>query len=252
MVLLCGANNTLLYTDSPTDIADCIVNIGSCLREISSNINVFICGLIPRDEGWSVNRVLIKDVNRILKYLCLKHDFSFIDQSNGWTLPNGSLDLSLFFRDSLHVIENGNIRLVKFIIILITNNLCFIKYWYSCKDTCKNKASVSFVLTLNEADFHPFSPPVHARKCKLSSFSNLALCETHGSNYVSPTSKPVENLAVINLRFSFLVTSLFTLFLDQITAVFNLMLTIVTRLIKTNLAKTNTEIINKKFKVFDM
>ena len=82
---------------------------------------------------------------------------------------------------------------------LITNNLCFIKYWYSCKDTCKNKASVSFVLTLNEADFHPFSPPVHARKCKLSSFSNLALCETHGSNYVSPTSKPVENLAVINL-----------------------------------------------------
>ena len=45
-------------------------------------------------------------------------------------------------------------------LFLITNNLCFIKYWYSCKDTCKNKASVSFVLTLNEADFHPLSPPV--------------------------------------------------------------------------------------------
>ena len=140
-------------------------------------------------------------------------------------------------------------------LFLITNNLCFIRYWYSCKDTCKNKASVSFVLALNEADFHPLSPPVHARKCKLSSFSNnfnLALCETHGSNYVSSTSKPVENLAVLNLWFSFLVTSLFTLFLDQITDVFNLMLTIVTRVIKTNLAKTNTETINKKFKVFDM
>ena len=87
-------------------------------------------------------------------------------------------------------------------LFLITNNLCFIRYWYSCKDTCKNKASVSFVLALNEADFHPLSPPVHARKCKLSSFSNnfnLALCETHGSNYVSSTSKPVENLAVLNL-----------------------------------------------------
>ena len=83
MVLLCEAN---IFTDFPTDIADCIVNSGSCLREISSNINVFICVLIPRDVGWSVNRVLIKNVNRILEYLCLKHDFSFIDQSNGWTL----------------------------------------------------------------------------------------------------------------------------------------------------------------------
>ena len=116
MVLLCGANNILLYIDSPTDIADYIVNIGSCLREKSSNINIFAFGLIPRDEGWSVNRVLIKDANRILEYLCLKHDFSFIEQSNGWTLPNGSLDLSLFFRDSLHLIENGNVNLFKFII----------------------------------------------------------------------------------------------------------------------------------------
>ena len=92
VVVLCGTNN--FFTDSPMDIADCIVNIGSCLREKSSSINVFICGLIPRDESLFVNRVLIKDVNRILKYLCLKPDFSFIDQSNGWTLPNGDLDPS--------------------------------------------------------------------------------------------------------------------------------------------------------------
>ena len=69
----------------------------SCLRKKSSSIKVLICGLIPRDESWSVNRVLIKDVNRIFKYLYLKHDFSFIDQSNGWILPNGDLDPSLFF-----------------------------------------------------------------------------------------------------------------------------------------------------------
>ena len=50
VVALCGTNN--LFTDSPLDLADCIVNIGSC-------------GLILRDKSWSVNRVLIKDVNRI-------------------------------------------------------------------------------------------------------------------------------------------------------------------------------------------
>ena len=68
VVTLCGTNH--LFTDSPLDIADCIVNIGSCLREKSSSVNVFICGLISKDESWSKNRVLVKDVNRILKYLC--------------------------------------------------------------------------------------------------------------------------------------------------------------------------------------
>ena len=101
VVVLCGTSN--LFTDSPLDIADCIVNIGSCLYEKSSSVNVFICGLIPRDESWSVNRVLIKNVNRILKYLCLKFDFSYIDQSNGQTLPNGNLNHALFFKDSLHL-----------------------------------------------------------------------------------------------------------------------------------------------------
>ena len=125
MVLLCGANS--LLTDSPLDIVDCIVNTVSCLHKNSSSVNVFICRLIPRDDSWSVNRVLIKDVNRILKYLCLKHDFSYIDQSNGWTLPNGDLDPSLFFRDSLHLLKEGNVKLGKLIInsIALTNNTCF-------------------------------------------------------------------------------------------------------------------------------
>ena len=186
------------------DITDCIVNIGSCLREKSSSINVFISGLIPIDESWSVNRVLIKDVNRILKYLCLKHDFSFIDQINGWTHPNGDLDPSLFFRDSLHLIEEGNVKLAKLIInsIALTNNICFSSNTgkrYSYSDNCENKASISFALTLNEADFPPLSPPIHAHKCKDSPYSNNCnrdLCETHGSNYVSSTSKPVTTKTV--------------------------------------------------------
>ena len=87
---------------------------------------VFVCGLTPRDESWSVNRVLLKDVIRILKSLCLKHDFSFIDQSNAWTLSNVDLGPSLFLRDSLHLIEEGNIKLAKLIIysITLTNNIC--------------------------------------------------------------------------------------------------------------------------------
>ena len=61
-------------------------------------------------------------------------------------------------------------------LILITNNIYHVSSStakiYSCSDTCKNKASVSFVLALSEADFHPLSPPVYTRKCKLRTFSN--------------------------------------------------------------------------------
>ena len=182
------------------DITSCIVNIGSCLGEKSSNINVFIWGLILRDESWSENRVLIKDVNRTLKYLCLKLDFSFIDQSNGWTLANGHLDPSLFFRDSLHLIEKGYAKLAKLTTnsIALTNNIWFSPNTgkrNSYSDTCKNKASISFALTLNEADFPPLLPPIHAHKCKYSAYKNNCnqdLCETHASNYVSSMGKPVS------------------------------------------------------------
>lgn len=68
VVILCGTNN--IFVDSYTNIAECIFNIGPCLREKSSNISDFMYGLISRNESWFVNSILIKDFNRILKCLC--------------------------------------------------------------------------------------------------------------------------------------------------------------------------------------
>ena len=124
-----------------------------------------------------------------MKSICSKHDFSFIDQSNGWTLPNGDLDPSLFFRDSLHLTEEGNFKLAKLIInsIALTNDICFSSNSgkrNSYSDTCENKA---------------LSPPVHTHKFKHSPYLNNCnrdLCETHGSNYVSSMSKPVSTKTV--------------------------------------------------------
>ena len=66
VVILCGTNNISIHTTR--DIADCIISIGSILQKKSSGINISICGLMPRDEGWLVNRVLINEVNEILKH----------------------------------------------------------------------------------------------------------------------------------------------------------------------------------------
>ena len=108
--------------------------------------------------------------------------------------PMGVLTL----RDSLHLVKERNVTLAKLIIsfVALTNNTCFSSNTdkiYSYSDTCKEN-SIYFVLTLNEADFPPSSPPIHAHKCKHSLYSiicNHDLCETHVSNYVSSTSKPV-------------------------------------------------------------
>ena len=85
-----------------------------------TNCNVSVCGLIPRDEGWSVNRVLIKEVKKILKHQCNINGFAYIFQDHGWTFPNGSLDFSLFYKDLLHLIEKGNVKLAKAIPFTIT------------------------------------------------------------------------------------------------------------------------------------
>ena len=45
MVVQCGTNNIL--TDSPHDIADCIIDVGAIFWRKSSTVNIIICGSIP-------------------------------------------------------------------------------------------------------------------------------------------------------------------------------------------------------------
>ena len=60
-----GTNN--ISTDSPRDIADIIVDVGTIFQRKSNMMNIII---MPRDECWSVNRLLINKVNDILKCDC--------------------------------------------------------------------------------------------------------------------------------------------------------------------------------------
>ena len=110
IVFQCRANN--ISTDSPWDIADCIVDVGTIFQRKSNTVNI-ICGLMPHDECWLVNRLLINKVNGILKYECHRNGFVFVVQDYGWTLPNESLNCSLFYKDSLHLVEQGNVKLAK-------------------------------------------------------------------------------------------------------------------------------------------
>ena len=63
--VLCGTDNLLL--DSHEDIADGILEIAKSFKTNYSYVNVVICGILARDDRWSVNGASIKEVNQILK-----------------------------------------------------------------------------------------------------------------------------------------------------------------------------------------
>ena len=77
--------------------------------------------MLPRDASWSINRVLIKEVNQILKANCSKSFFIYIGYDSCWTFANGSLNPDLFFSDNVHLVEKGNLKLAESIFISIKN-----------------------------------------------------------------------------------------------------------------------------------
>ena len=66
-------------------------------------INVFICGILPRNYISSINRLLIKEKNNILKSLCSVNRTAFIDKGSNWIQMSGSLKPDLFYSDKLHL-----------------------------------------------------------------------------------------------------------------------------------------------------
>ena len=72
--------------------------------------------MLPRDGCYSVNRMLIKEFNTILKGKRAFHSFNFIEQEQGWTDNNDTHDPSLSYHDKLYLIQKGNIKLSESII----------------------------------------------------------------------------------------------------------------------------------------
>ena len=111
VIISCGTNN--LYQDSPEDIANGLVKIASCFKQGNNAIIVFICDILPRDDISSINRLLIKETNNILKSSCSVNHINFIDQEANWIQMSGSLKPDLLYWDKLHLVEKENLVLAK-------------------------------------------------------------------------------------------------------------------------------------------
>ena len=80
------------------------IDIGSVFKNQSSNPNIFICEippsspLLPCSESFLINKLIINEVNDLLKSKFPVKNFHYINQSARWTMNNGALN-------DLHLIE---------------------------------------------------------------------------------------------------------------------------------------------------
>ena len=164
------------------------------LKRKYHHLNIVVCGLLPRDVNWSVNRIYINEINDYLLYKCSLNDFNFVKPKD-WTLHNGSLKPNLFYMDNLHPVKEGNMKLSESIINVIKPNKSIPTESISISSKCFNHAAD---LNINDYDYPPLpcnmsirnsvpsSDCVYANSihsCKLVSVSDV-----RGSKFVT-TSK---------------------------------------------------------------
>ena len=75
-----------------------------------NSINIANGGILPLDVIWSINRMLIKEVNEILKAKCSMSFFIYIGYDSCWTFANYSLNPDLFFSGNLHLVKKGHLK----------------------------------------------------------------------------------------------------------------------------------------------
>ena len=107
VVIHCGTNN--IGTSSSDEISLGVITIAKSISHCYPNIEVFVSGLLPTDIHWSAQGSRIcaktkKKANAYLREYCEKSNkITLMRQDQGWTLPDNSLNIELFYKDHFHL-----------------------------------------------------------------------------------------------------------------------------------------------------
>ena len=109
IVIHCGTNN-LDYND-PIDNTKGILNIGKSLLEKAPKSNIILTVILLRDKYKSKRRNKLCEVNSYRNSsFKTEKNMLYMDQGSGWILNSHILNKSLYYKDHLHLIENGNAK----------------------------------------------------------------------------------------------------------------------------------------------
>ena len=147
-VFILGGTNNVDH-NSPAEIANSLITSGISAQAQCQNAKVVIIPLLPRDTKNSLRQGNINVINALLLSKCSKHNLYTFKHQLEWLNIDRSLNMSLFYKDCLHLIKNGNELLAKEI-------LCSYK---SLKTKPHNSSIRSFKdvtsFSLNDSEFPP-------------------------------------------------------------------------------------------------
>ena len=112
VVISCGTNN--LDTDDSEKIDDGLFCIPLALKKRMNHVKVVINGILPRDEQNTARWQKLFIANELLESKCtnyLNTSIHYLSRDGDWIRENGCLDISLFYKDKLHLIEKGYFKL---------------------------------------------------------------------------------------------------------------------------------------------
>ena len=111
-VFILGGTNNVDH-NSPEEIANGLTIAGLSAQAQCQNAKVVIIPLLPYDTKNSLRRGNINVINTLLLSKCSKHNLYTFKHQLEWLNIDRSLNMSLFYKDCLHLIKNGNELLAK-------------------------------------------------------------------------------------------------------------------------------------------
>ena len=152
-----------------------LLRLDIVLKNDNFQINVFICGLLRRDECISINFVYITETNKILKVKCSLNRFIFSEKDSCWSQPNGCLNSGMFYLDKKLLVEKGNLVSAKYISRPMEHFHKTIT-----RDEFKTSYKLAIAFQLNNVDF--------------PALSSKYACNTVSDSTKVPQSKVISNL----------------------------------------------------------
>ena len=105
----CSTNNIDTINSDETNLYT--VAIARCISHCYPNIQVIVGGLLPKNIHWSAQRVKIEKTSAYLKDHCDRSTkMTFMTQDQSCSLPANFLNIQLYYKDYLHLMEKGNIK----------------------------------------------------------------------------------------------------------------------------------------------
>ena len=187
VIIHVGTNNISKENDNPADIAEALVFLAESIKQRLPNAVVFLTGIFPRGETELLPK--IHNVNNILEKLTSTAQFVYYDKPDfDWLHPSGTLITKYYFRDKLHLSEEGYKKFSRYI-------KRFLELFYASKE--ESVAGPSLTLPVSTATVShttvTSNPLTSASVLCPASVSSINLATIHSSFLPFSVSCPLSS-----------------------------------------------------------